>query len=82
MGTFYLGIHQPDWLERITVPCFVSHVRLRDRMTLPRSRAAWCLDSGGFSQLNAHGLWTETPRAYANEEVDSSILFSSTKQTA
>ena len=65
MGTFYLGIHHPDWLERVTVPCFVSHRRLRDRMSLPRSRAPWCLDSGGFTQLDQQGRWEETPRAYA-----------------
>ena len=62
---FYLGTHQPAWLARLDVPLFVSHRRLRDRHRLPRTRAGWALDSGGFTALALHGGWRTTPAAYA-----------------
>jgi hypothetical protein len=65
MGTFYLGIHRPAWLGKVQVPCFVSHRILRDVVALPRATCAWALDSGGFTQLNLEGRWTERAKTYA-----------------
>ena len=65
MFTFWLGTHQPHWLERTDVPLFVSHRRLRDRKSLPRARGAWALDSGGFTELSMHGWWQTTATEYA-----------------
>ena len=64
---FYLGIHDVHLLPRITVPTFVSVVRLtrRNRKTLPRPAAPWALDSGGFSELAKHGRWTVSAEQYA-----------------
>jgi hypothetical protein len=62
---FYLGTHHPAWLARLDVPLFVSHRRLRDRRSLPRARAGWALDSGGFTELAMHGGWRTTSAAYA-----------------
>ena len=63
-STFYVGCPAPAWLERTTIPLFVSHVRLRGRRSLPRAAGRWALDSGGFSEIAKHGRWTVTPAEY------------------
>ena len=55
---FYLGTHRPDWLGKTEVPLFVSRRRLTDRKTFPVARGRWCLDSGGFTELNLYHYWT------------------------
>jgi hypothetical protein len=62
--TFFLGTHDPSWLAKTNVPLFVSHVRLKNRKTLPRATCTWALDSGGFSELSLHGRWTVSPADY------------------
>jgi len=64
---FWLGTHQPGWLARTNAPLFVSAVRLRGRKTLPRAVGRWALDSGGFSEIAAHGRWTIPAAQYAAE---------------
>jgi hypothetical protein len=64
--TFWLGIPEPAWLSRLSVPLFVSDTQLRKRVTLPKALGPWCLDSGGFTQLRDHGTWTVTPREYVD----------------
>jgi hypothetical protein len=55
---FFLGTHMPHWLRELDIPLFVSHRRLRRyRGALPRARASWALDSGGFTELSMHGGW-------------------------
>jgi hypothetical protein len=61
---FYLGSHQPHWLETAGVQLFVSHRRLAGRRSLPRARAGWALDSGGFSELSLYGEWRTSPGEY------------------
>jgi hypothetical protein len=61
---FYLGTHMPNWLEQTNVPLFVSRRRLADRKTLPRPKGWWCLDSGGFTELNLYGYWRTTEAQY------------------
>lgn len=63
---YFLGAHRPQWLEVSTQSLFVSHRTLQGRRTLPRARAPWALDSGGFSELSLYGQWKTTPQAYAN----------------
>lgn len=64
---FYLGTHEPTWLNRARVPLFVSTVRLADRCKrkLPRARVPWALDSGGFSVLSKFGRYPWTAAEYA-----------------
>jgi hypothetical protein len=62
---FYLGTHHVGWLERTSVPLFVSHRRLAERRRLPRALGAWVLDSGGFTELSLHGRWETSPATYA-----------------
>jgi hypothetical protein len=62
---YFLGAHRPQWLELSTQSLFVSHRTLHGRRTLPRARAPWALDSGGFSELSLYGQWKTTPQAYA-----------------
>lgn len=62
--TFYLGSHQPHWLGLTDVPLFVSDVTLRKVKALPRARGVWALDSGGFSEIAAHGRWTVPAKDY------------------
>ena len=65
---FYLGVPEPSWLARSEIPLFVSAVRLRRvRRKFPRARCRWALDSGGFSEISAHGTWTIAPEQYAAE---------------
>jgi hypothetical protein len=61
---FYLGTHQPGWLDWAGVPLFVSDVRLSDRKQLPIAAAPWALDSGGFSIISA-GRQFDPPAVYA-----------------
>jgi hypothetical protein len=58
---FYLGTHQPGWLNWVGVPLFVSDRRLRGYKTLPRAAAPWALDSGGFTELSMRGSWESGP---------------------
>lgn len=66
---FYLGTHELSWLRRTDVPLFVSAVRLRRQRRRPKARGPVGFDSGGFSQLQAHGRWTGDDRTYAGEVV-------------
>lgn len=63
---FYLGTHQPEWLEFAGVRLFVADPRLRHRKTLPRAIAPWSVDSGGFTELQRKGRWTVEPQAYVD----------------
>lgn len=63
---FLLGAHQPAWLERVDVPLFVSDTRLQERVTLPRARGRWALDSGGFTMIQRFGHWTGTAQEYVD----------------
>jgi hypothetical protein len=63
-ATFYLGSHQPGWLTKAGVPLFISHRRLAGYRRLPRARAGWALDSGGFSELSMFGEWRTSPTDY------------------
>ncbi len=67
METFWLGTHMPSWLQLTDVPLFISRVRLHERKSFPRALAPWALDSGGFSEIGAHGKWTVPPQQYAAE---------------
>lgn len=61
---YYLGAHRPGWVssaEMHNVPLFLSHRQMEAvsrRPTLERARTRWCLDSGGFKELETHGRWT------------------------
>ncbi len=68
METFWLGTHRPQWLSKLDVPLFLSRITLAKRVSVyPRARAAWALDSGGFSEIGAHGKWTVPPQQYVAE---------------
>lgn len=71
MKTFYLGCSHPDWLGKTSVPLFVSRASFyRDgkrRVTFPRAKGPWALDSGGFSELKKHGRWTVDPEQYVED---------------
>jgi hypothetical protein len=51
----------------VAVPLFVSRRTLAPLRRLPRARAGWALDSGGFSELSLHGRWTTSPATYVAE---------------
>lgn len=61
---FFLGTHMENWLDTLDVPLFISHRRLRKRKRLPRARAPWALDSGGFTELSLNGGWETTEADY------------------
>ena len=62
---FYLGTHKAVWLERLDVPLFISRRTLEGRKSLPRARAGWALDSGGFTELHGGGRWSISAAEYA-----------------
>lgn len=67
---FYLGTHQPHWLEDARfrgIPLFVSRRTLAKRKSLPRAVTRWALDGGGFTELQLYGRWTVTPAQYVDE---------------
>jgi hypothetical protein len=69
--TFFLGAHHPGWLERTSVPLFVSRASFykdgKLRKSFPRAKGPWALDSGGFSQIKAHGRWTISAEQYVED---------------
>jgi hypothetical protein len=68
-----LGTPEPHWLwdpdPRFNdVVFFVSRTRLARRATAhPRALHDFCLDSGGFTELQRHGRWTLTAEEYVAE---------------
>lgn len=62
---FYLGTNEPAWLERTTVPLFVSRRRLQRRVSFPKAIGTWALDSGGFTELSTYGAWMLPADEYA-----------------
>ncbi len=62
---FFLGTHRPHWLEDLEVPLCVSRRALEDRAGVPRARAPWMLDSGGFTELDKRRGWTVPASRYA-----------------
>ncbi|MFJ8923901.1 hypothetical protein ACIREK_31040 [Streptomyces sp. NPDC102415] len=71
----YLGTHMPNWLwdkrfEALfrNVVFFISRVRLAGRVSpFPKALHPYCIDSGGFSELQRHGRWRSTPAEYVAE---------------
>ncbi len=65
---FYLGTHQlgQKWWDE-GVPLFVSRRILTERKGLPRARARWALDSGGFTELSMYGEWRTTETEYVRD---------------
>lgn len=70
---FYLGTHRPHWLyadgsrdARPRGPLFVSRRQLEHarRTAYPRCDTPFAIDSGGFTELRAHGGWETTPAQY------------------
>jgi hypothetical protein len=66
---FHLGTHQANWLWSGQVDCslFVSRRRLAVRKKLKASVVPWCLDSGGFTELNLYGEWRTSEDEYLRE---------------
>lgn len=62
---FFVGTHQPQWLEVWDVPLFVSRRRLFARKSLPVALGPWALDSGGFTELDTKGFWSVSAEDYA-----------------
>lgn len=73
MMRFYLGTHETSWLwntkaglEGITF--FVSRRRLARRISpFPRALHDFCIDSGGFTELQKFGRWSITTEQYVAE---------------
>lgn len=53
-----------SWVESAGIPLFISRRQLEKRRKLPRARARWALDSGGFTELTKFGGWKLSPREY------------------
>lgn len=64
---FFLGTHEPSWLQRTARPLFLSRRRLARLKSLRPAWGPWALDSGGFTELAMHGRWETMPAWYAEE---------------
>jgi len=64
---FFLGTHQPNWLKLVNVPLFISRRRLTKYKKMPKAKAPWALDSGGFTELSQFGRWTISAEEYVEE---------------
>ena len=64
---FFLGTHEPHWLDRARGPLFVSRRRLNRLKPSAKAVVPWALDSGGFSELSMFGKWETGPDQYAAE---------------
>lgn len=69
MSVFYCGTNKPYWLWNKTPrhPLFVSIRSLRPYKKYKPTNVAWCLDSGGFTELTKFGRWTTSPEQYIHE---------------
>ncbi len=56
---FYLGTHQPGWLDHVDFPLCVSHTRLSRDHILPEAREPVMIDSGAFSILQRYGYYPD-----------------------
>jgi len=66
---FLLGTHMPNWAWNGLAlgPLFLSVHRLGQRKSrFPRARVMFCIDSGGFTELDTHGRWTISARDYVD----------------
>jgi len=66
--TFYVGTNNPSWLwnKPNQHPLFVSVRRINGYKTLKQANTAWCLDSGGFTELSMFDEWRTTPQEYVD----------------
>lgn len=66
---FYLGTHMANWLwnGEVDVPLFISRRRITRIKNLKEAKTDWCLDSGGFTELNMYGEWRTTEDEYIKE---------------
>jgi hypothetical protein len=75
IAELYLGTHERQWLHDKKYArllrgrtLFVSRVRLAERKSaFPKALHPYCIDSGGFSELQKHGRWTITAAEYVAE---------------
>lgn len=64
---FLLGTHHPHWIwnGRARGPLFVSARRLTRRISdFPEGLTAFCIDSGGFTELRLYGDWQTSREEY------------------
>lgn len=66
MSLFWLGVHNPAFLERTAVPCCIHFGHLRGRRRLPRPLGPVLIDSWGFTELQRNGAYAFTHREYAD----------------
>lgn len=62
---FWLGSPESCWLERTSVPLFVSRNRIARIKRRPTAIGEWAMDSGGFTELSMHGKWRITAAIYS-----------------
>lgn len=68
---FFMGTHEPLWLERLDVPLFVARPRFqRCRRRRPRALAPWAMDSGGFTEVTARRGWSMSAADFVDEVED------------
>jgi hypothetical protein len=67
METFYLGTHEPWWLDKIDIPLLLSNRRIKRVNYKSKALGKWVLDSGGYSELHKNGKWSFTEQEYVQD---------------
>jgi hypothetical protein len=67
--TFYLGVHQANWLwnDEAQGPLLIAVHRMRRQSRFPQATVPFALDSGGYNHLLREGKWTTTPAQYVEQ---------------
>lgn len=67
--TFYLGVHQANWLwnGEARGPLFIAVHRMKRKALFPRASVPFALDSGGYNHLLREGRWTTSPELYVEQ---------------
>jgi hypothetical protein len=67
--TFYLGVHQANWLWNASAkgPVFIAVHRMQRKAPFPRATVPFALDSGGYNHLLREGRWTTSAAQYVDD---------------
>ncbi|MFJ4004003.1 hypothetical protein ACIPWL_11155 [Streptomyces sp. NPDC090023] len=64
---FYLTTHKRHWVKLTNLPLFLKSEHFAAARTLPPAQGPYAVDSGGFTELQRHGIWTRSPRQYVQD---------------
>ncbi|MFK0279374.1 hypothetical protein ACIQVL_02725 [Streptomyces sp. NPDC090499] len=64
---FYLTTHKRHWIKLTDKALFLKSEHFAAAANLYPARGPYAVDSGGFTELQRHGVWTRPPRQYVSD---------------